>query len=89
MSPIEKQPAGIPLRMDLTRKEHDLLVLGARKDKRDPVGQVRWLIEAYGMGLLKYSEEGAASRNLLRANQSEIHYPDSVTVNMSQADDKD
>ena len=59
MSPPDKQGPGIPFTCELTRKEHDLLALASRKDKRQPQAQVRWLIEAYGLGLLKYSEEGA------------------------------
>lgn len=89
MSPTEKQGPGIPLNIELTRKEHDLLSLAARKDKREPRVQVRWLIEAYGLGLLRYSEEGAAARTLLRANEVEVHYPDSVSVSTSQVADKE
>ena len=89
MSPSEKQGPGIPLSIDLTRKENDLLILSARKDKRDPRAQVRWLIEAYGLGLLKYSEEGSEARTLLRATESEVHYPDSVSVTTSPIADKD
>jgi hypothetical protein len=85
----EKQGPGIPLNVELTRKEHDLLILAAKKDKRDPSSQARWLIEAYGLGLLKFTEEGAESRKLLRASESEIHYPDSVSVSASRVVDKE
>ena len=85
----EKQGPGIPLNIELTRKEHDLLQLAARKDKRDPRAEVRWLIEAYGLGLLRYSEEGATTRTLLRTHETEVHYPDSVSVSTSPIDDKD
>ncbi len=86
MSPLEKHH-GVPLSLELTRKESDLLKLAARKDKRDERSQVRWLIEAYGTGLLVYEEEGAAARTLLRATQKEVHYPDSVFASTPQDDD--
>lgn len=89
MSPTDKQGPGIPLNVELTRKEHDLLMLGSKKDKREPRAQVRWLIEAYGLGLLKYSEEGADSRSLLREDGAEVHYPDSVSVSTSRVADKE
>ena len=89
MSPSEKQGPGIPLSIELSRKEHDLLLLAARKDKRDPQAQVRWLIEAYGTGFLRFSEEGAEARTLLRASESEVHYPESVSVSTSQVGGKE
>lgn len=85
----EKQGPGIPLSIELTRKEHDLLALAAKKDKREPQAQVRWLIEAYGLGLLRFSEEGAGSRTLLHANEGEVHYPDTVSVSTSRVADKE
>ena len=89
MMPVEKQGPGIAITVELTRKENDLLLLAAKKDKRDPRAQMRWLIEAYGLGLLRFSEEGAASRSLLRGGEAEVHYPDSVSVSASRVDDKD
>ena len=89
MSPTEKQGPGIPLNLELTRKEHDLLMLGAKKWKHTPKEHARWLIEASGLGFFIYSEEGAAGRSLLRAGESEVHYPDSVSVSRSQVDDKE
>jgi hypothetical protein len=88
MSP-EKQGPGIPLSVELTRKEHDLLLLSARKNKRTPEAQVRWLIEMDGLGFLPFTMEGAASRSLLRASEAEIHYPDSVSVSASRVVDKE
>jgi hypothetical protein len=85
----DKQGPGIPLTLELSRRENDLLHLAAKKDKRDPRAQVRWLIEAYGLGLLRYSEEGASTRTLLRVTEEEVHYPDSVSVNTSRAVDKE
>lgn len=89
MSSPDKQGPGIPLNVELTRKEHDLLALASKKDKRDPRAQVRWLIEAYGLGLLVYSEEGSETRTLLRASEEEVHYPDSVSVSTSRVVDKE
>jgi hypothetical protein len=89
MSPPEKKGSGIPLNVELTRKEHDLLMLGAKKWKHTPQEHVRWLIEASGLGFFIYSEEGAAARSLFRANEAEIHYPDSVSVSISPIDDKE
>lgn len=89
MSPAEKPTSGIPVTIELTRKEHDLLMLGARKWKQTPQEHVRWLIETSGLGFFIYSEEGAATRSLFRASETEIHYPDSVSVSKSQAADKE
>lgn len=89
MSAPEKNGPGIPLNLELTRLEHDLLMLGAKKDKRDPRAQVRWLIETYGLGLFLFTEVGADSRKLLRATEAEIHYPDSVSVSRSPIADKE
>ena len=89
MSDSSKQGPGIPLSGELSRKEFDLLTLAARKDKREPWAQVRWLIENYGLGLLRFSEDGAEVRSLLRASESEVHYPDSVSVSTSRVVDKE
>jgi hypothetical protein len=77
------------LSLDLTRKEHDLLMLSAHKNKRTPEAQVRWLIEMDGLGFLPYTIEGAASRSLLRGTESEVRYSDSVSVEISPAFDKE
>lgn len=91
MTPTEKQGPGIPLAGELTRKEYDILMLIAKKLKheKNPWNVVRWLIEAYGTGRLPYSEEGAEVRSLLRGLGAEVHYPDSVSVSMSPAVDKE
>ncbi len=89
MSPTENPPSGIPITLYLSRKEHDSLMLGAKKWKRTPEEHARWLIETSALGFFIYSEEGAAARSLFRATETEIHYPDSVSVSKPQADDKE
>lgn len=89
MSPTEKPPSGIPLTLYLNRKEYDSLMLGAKKWKHTPEEHARWLFETSATGFFIYSEEGAAARSLFRAGESEVHYPDSVSVNAPQVRDKE
>jgi hypothetical protein len=91
MNPPEgnKARTGIILEVEFTRKEHDLLILAARRDKRTPQDQVRWYAENYGLGKLPFTEEGAEARSLLRGTVSEVRYSDNVSVETSPAFDKE
>ena len=87
-TPEKQQRRGIPIEIDLTRKEFDLLALAAHHDKRDEKAEVRWLIENYALGKLRFMEEGSEARSLLRGTESEVRYPDSVAVETSRGPDK-
>lgn len=90
MSPEPRQGPGIPLSAELTRFESDALNAGAKKWNQTREAHVKWLIKAEALGLLIYSEEGAESRKLLRESESStVHYPDSVSVSVSRADEKE
>lgn len=75
-----KAKTGIPIEVHLSRKEFDCLEAACKKDKRTPEMQIKWYIETYGLGKLRYDEAGADARTLLHANATVVHYPDSVEI---------
>jgi len=88
MSLQDKAKDGILLEVQLTRKEYDYLIAACKKDKRTPEMQTKWYIESYGAGRMRYDEAGAEARALLREASREIHYPDSVAVEIVPSADK-
>jgi hypothetical protein len=80
-------PAGIPLTVEFTRREWDLLKAVSVQDKRQEGAEVRWIVEAYALGKMRFVDDGARPTLAPRSGAVAV-YPDSVVVSTPQASDE-